>query len=92
METVETTIQTESTHEKWWKARTQNIAALFVLVSFFIYLVLLVFVGIPPENKDIVNFLSGTYFGTATTGVTMFLWNYVKRKDDDKVTVTNEVQ
>lgn len=64
------------------KFKTANVSSIIIIVFCGIFLIGLLFIEVPPNNKDIVNFLSGSFFGTCLSAVMYFLFNYKKKEDE----------
>lgn len=52
-------------------------AALFIIFALF-------FLAIPPENKDVLNFTLGNFFGIALAITGFYFGTSDKKKDEDK--------
>lgn len=65
---------------QWEKMKASNAGAIAILIFCAIFLTLLLFVEVPSANKDLVNFLSGTFFGTALSAVMYFLFDFKKKE------------
>lgn len=66
------------------KLKTANLISVLIIVFCAIFLIVLLIIPVPESNKDIVNFLSGSFFGSGLGGVVYFMFNY-KRKEDSEV-------
>lgn len=64
------------------KLKTANAVAVMISIFCFVFLLLLLFVEVPQNNRDIVNFLSGSMFATGFGGVVYFLFNFKKDTKD----------
>lgn len=73
----------EDLKSRWAKLKTANIVAVIITAFCGAYLISLLFIEVPENNRDIVNFLSGSFFGTALGGVIYFLFNYKKSNDNE---------
>jgi hypothetical protein len=62
----------------WEKLKTANVLCGVITVLCFAFLFSLLWIEIPENNRDIVNFLSGIMFGTGFCGVVYFLYNFKK--------------
>jgi Na+-transporting NADH:ubiquinone oxidoreductase subunit NqrD len=80
-------METQTLSDKIQKAHTANIVAMIVVCGCFSFLFVLLFKEIPSQNRDIVNFLSGSLFATLLNAIAFFLYNY--RKKDDPITDPN---
>lgn len=64
------------------KLKTANATSVVIVVFCGLFLIGLLFIEVPENNKDIVNFLSGSFFGTCLSAVMYFLFNYRKKEDE----------
>lgn len=64
------------------KMKTANMVAIIYVIFCFIFICLLLFIEVPRENKDLVNFLSGILFSNGIGGIVYFLYNYKKSEYD----------
>lgn len=65
------------------KIKTANPASVLVIVLCWVFLFSLLFVEVPQNNKDIVNFLAGSFFGYALGGSVKYLFDYIKKEDEE---------
>lgn len=72
----------QSQKKQWEKVKTQNAASIIIIVFCALFLIALLIVEVPDNNKDILNFLSGSFFGSCLSGVMFFLFNYRKKERD----------
>lgn len=66
------------------KLKTANPASILIIVFCFIFLFTLLFIEVPTNNKDIVNFLAGSFFGYALGGAIKHLFDYKKKEDESQ--------
>lgn len=70
----------------------RSIIALSVVYLAFAFLFSLLFVKIPPENKDIVNIATGAVIVAGITGVITYYFGSSKDKSDqDKATIAKDI-
>lgn len=81
----------EDNNIKWWKSKTQNMIAFMALIFMFSFITLLIFVEIPPANRDIVNILISLMFPPLLASVIWYLYNY-KKIDSESNNVTTLTQ
>lgn len=62
------------------KMKTANAVAVIYVIFCFMFICLLLFIEVPRENKDLVNFLSGIVFSNGIGGIIYFLYNYKKNR------------
>ena len=77
----------EIKEHKLEKIKTANVVAVIIVLFCAIFLVALLFINIPDNNRDIVNFLAGTFYSGALGGVIFFFYNF--KKDNKENTVNN---
>ncbi|MAT89616.1 MAG: hypothetical protein CMC35_02895 [Flavobacteriaceae bacterium] len=73
----------QETSLKWWKAKTSNIIAIIGVTGAIVFLIALLFIEVPSANKDIINFLSGSFFATILGGIVHYLFGYGKNNQSD---------
>ena len=71
----------QESKSQWEKMKTANAASIIIILFCALFLVALLFLEVPNNNKDIVNFLSGTFFGSCLSAVMFFLFNYKKKEN-----------
>lgn len=54
------------------KLKTANLISVLIIVFCAIFLIVLLIIPVPESNKDIVNFLSGSFFGSGLGGVVVW--------------------
>ena len=63
------------------KENITEIIAIIVIFMSYVFLLLVAFKGIPPENKDLVNLSVGFIIGTSVAGVIGYYFGTSKKRD-----------
>ena len=67
---------------KWEKVKTANVLGLIIVLMCGGYLTALLFIEVPDKNRDIVNFLGGSFF-TLLGGIGLYFFNYKGKNGED---------
>lgn len=71
--------------QKRAKFKTANVAAFLIILTCVVFPVLLFFVKVPAENKDILVYMLGNTTGTAMGGAMFYLFNYNNIKSKNEI-------
>ncbi len=64
------------------KSDIRNILSISIILGCFVLLYFMMIRDIPPTNKDIVNFASGSVFGAGFVGVVNYFFGSSKNESD----------